>query len=330
MNSIAQPVSRPTSAPMLQRCTRAVHARWRRALAVLASGLWVAFCFPALAITPAEVLSRSPEADWRTPAPDDTYVMELDNQRRVVIELARAMAPRHAARIAALVKAGWYDGLAIVRVQDAYVTQWGDPEGIHPLPQGFTTTLAAEFSQPQLPAGWSYTPLGDRDVYANEVGFAAGWPVARNSRRGPVWLAHCYGMLGAGRDAAIDSGGGGELYAVIGHAPRHLDLNITLVGRVLAGMEHLAALPRGTEALGFYRTPVERTPIARARMLSDLPSNERPMVAVLKTESGSFAAWLAARRNRKDDWYVYPAGHIDLCNALPPVRVEWPHASPGA
>ena len=278
----------------------------------------------ALAVTPSEVLARSPAADWRTPMPTDTYVMELGNQRRVVIELARAMAPRHAERIIALVQAGWYDGLSIVRVQDAYVTQWGDPEGAHPLPNGFTAMLTAEFSQPRLPSALEYTPLRDHDAYAQEVGFASGWPVARDRHRGPVWLTHCYGMLGAGRDASIDSGGGGELYAVIGHGPRHLDLNITLVGRVLAGMEHLAALPRGTEALGFYRTPQERTGITRARMLSDLPANERPTVAVLKTESPSFAAWLAARRNRKDDWYVHPAGHIDLCNALPPVRVEWP------
>ena len=35
--------------------------------------------------------------------------------------------------------------------------------------------------------------------------------------------------------------------AVIGHAPRHLDRNIALVGRVIDGIDKLSSLPRGTE-----------------------------------------------------------------------------------
>jgi peptidylprolyl isomerase len=284
------------------------------ALACLAS--------PASGATPAEVLANSAATDWRAPAPDQTLVMELSGQRQVVIELAAALAPRHASRIATLTRAHWYDGLAIVRVQDNYVTQWGDADGTHPLPAGITKSLPAEFSQPRLPTGMAYRELPDRDAYARHVGMAAGWPVAMNNRRGPVWMAHCYGMVGAGRDAEADSGGAGELYAVIGHGPRHLDLNITLVGRVLLGMEHLAALPRGTEALGFYKTPAERTRIVSSRMLDELPAAERPAIEVLRTEGPAYTAWLQARRNRKDDWYLHAAGHIDLCNALPPVRVR--------
>ena len=145
---------------------------------------------------------------------------------------------------------------------------------------------------------------------------------SHGKRNGRVWMAHCSGMVGAGRDAEADSGGAGELYAVIGHGPRHLDLNITLVGRVLAGMEHLAALPRGTEALGFYQTAAERTAIVSARMLDELPVAQRPAVEVLRTETAAYDAWLEARRNRKDDWYLHGARHIDLCNALPPVRTR--------
>ena len=276
----------------------------------------------AAAVTPSEVLAGTVAADWRAPALDSTLLMELTGGRKVVIELATAFAPRHAARIGMLTRARWYDGLAIVRVQDNYVTQWGDADGHHPLPNGITSQLAAEFSQPAMPPEVAFRELPERDAYANHVGFAAGWPVAMETRGGPVWLAHCYGMVGAGRDAAADSGGAGELYAVIGHAPRHLDLNITLVGRVLQGMEHLAALPRGTEALGFYKTPAERTGIVSARLLADLPAAARPQVEVLRTESAAYSAWLEARRNRKDDWYLHAAGHVDLCNALPPVRAR--------
>ena len=280
------------------------------------------FANPGHTASPAQVLAATMAADWRTPAPDQTLLMELAGGRKVVIELAAPVVPRHANRIATLTRAHWYDGLAIVRVQDNYVTQWGDADGTHPLPTGITKMLAAEFSQPALPAGVKFTQLPDRDAYARHVGFAAGWPVAMEKRNGPVWMAHCYGMVGAGRDAEADSGGAGELYAVIGHGPRHLDLNITLVGRVLLGMEHLAALPRGTEALGFYQTPAERTAIVSARMLDELPAEQRPAVEVLRTESAAYQAWLEARRNRKDDWFLHGARHIDLCNALPPVRLR--------
>ena len=68
-------------------------------------------------------------------------------------------------------------------------------------------------------------------------------------------------MVGVGRNYSPDTGSGAELYTVIGHAPRHLDRNIALVGRVIEGMEHLSTLPRGTGDLGFYKTAPERTPI---------------------------------------------------------------------
>ena len=276
----------------------------------------------ASAASSADILGQSPDSHWRTADPQYTYVMQLTDKRMVLIELAPAFAPRHAAQIAALVKSGWYDGLAIVRVNDNYVTQWGDAEGTKPLPDGLSRTLPAEFEMPRLPADLPFNAVPGRDAYAPEAGFAQGWPVGRQSARGPAWLAHCYGMVGAGRDSAPDSGGAGELYAVIGHSPRHLDRNITVVGRVLLGMEYLAALPRGDDAMGFYATPAQRVPIVSARLLSQLPDAGRPVVQVLRTDSSSYARWLEARRNRTDSWFVRPAGAIDLCNAMPPVRLR--------
>ena len=177
-----------------------------------------AFANTSLAASPAQVLAATTAADWRTPAPDQTLLMELTGGRKVVIELAAAFVPRHANRIATLTRAHWYDGLAIVRVQDNYVTQWGDADGTHPLPAGITKMLAAEFSQPAMPAGVTFTKLPDRDAYAEQVGFASGWPVAMDKANGPVWMTHCYGMVGAGRDAEADSGGAGELCGHVGQA----------------------------------------------------------------------------------------------------------------
>jgi peptidylprolyl isomerase len=87
-------------------------------------------------------------------------------------------------------------------------------------------------------------------------------------------------------------------------------------------MEYLAALPRGDDAMGFYATPAQRVPILSARLLSQLPDAGRPVVQVLRTDSSSYARWLEARRNRTDSWFVRPAGAIDLCNAMPPVRLR--------
>ena len=147
---------------------------------------------------------------------------------------------------------------------------WGDPDGedaakAKPLPAGVSPKLPAEFSRPldQVGKTAGFAKLADVDGWAPRTGFADGFPVAANPKAGKAWLAHCYGMVGAGRSDAVDSSNGTELYVVIGQAPRGLDLNITLVGRVLKGMEFLSALPRGTAAMGFYDKPEQRTGIQR-------------------------------------------------------------------
>ena len=107
---------------------------------------------------------------------------------------------------------------------------------------------------------------------------------------------------------------------VTGQSPRQLDRNITLVGRVVKGMELLSAIPRGPEPMGFYENATERTPITAIRLASEVPESERTPLQVLRTDSKTFAAATEARRNRRDGWYVRPAGHIDLCNVPLPVR----------
>jgi len=187
----------------------------------------------------AEIIRTSAPGDWRTPDPENLLYLELD-RGRVIIELAPDFAPQHVANLRTLARQRYFDGLAILRVQDNYVVQWGDPDEKNPRPVGAAKArLPAEFSRPSR--GLAFDALPESDVYAPEVGF----PAARDAVQGRAWLAHCYGMVGAGRDDDADSGGGTELYAVIGHAPRHLDRNVTLLGRVLQGMEWLASLPRG-------------------------------------------------------------------------------------
>ena len=137
-----------------------------------------------------------------------------------------------------------------------------------------------------------------------------------------VWPVHCYGMVGVGRNYSPDTGSGAELYTVIGHAPRHLDRNIALAGRILEGMEHLSSLPRGKGALGFYSAEEasKRTPILSIRVASDLPQSERPAFEYLATDSSSFARYAHTRANRVDPFFIAPAGGADLCNISVPIR----------
>lgn len=303
--------------------------------AVLLSSLVAAALAPVLAQTAApakprtmqartmqDVLDASQPSDWRELDPARTLYMELDSGR-VVIELAPQFAPAHVANITAMAREGYWDGLAIVRSQDNFVVQWGDPYGDDPAkarPLGSArTSLPAEFSTPirdELP----FVRLPDVDGWAPEVGFSDGFPVGRDPAAGIQWLAHCYGIVGAGRGNAPDSSNGTGLYVVIGQSPRQLDLNITTVGRVLEGMPLLAALPRGQGPGGFYEEPALRTPIRRIALAAALPEAERPRLERLDTASPSFAALVEARRNRAEAWYQRQAGHIDLCNVPLPVR----------
>lgn len=272
-----------------------------------------------------EILAASAPTDWRDLPLESTLVMELPSGP-VVIELADQFAPQHAESIRRLVRAGYFDGLAIIRVHDNYVTQWGDPEEdeakAKPKPvdpkTSATWKVLAEFDRALK--GLNLTVLPDADGWSPKVGFVDGWPVATDPKKGRAWLTHCYSMVGAGRGEAVDSSDGSSLYAVIGHQARGLDLNITTVGRVVQGIERLSALPRGTGGpLGFYEKPEQRLPIARVRLLADIPAAERPRLQVLRTDTATWTKWLDARRNRSG-WFVHNPGRVDLCAVLPPVR----------
>jgi peptidylprolyl isomerase len=279
---------------------------------------------PAHTPTPKELLAKSAPSEWRTPAPDNLLDMRLP-QGHVLIELAPDFTPLHAANIRTLAHAHYFDGLAIVRVQDNFVTQWDDPAAddsdtakIKSLGKA-KATLLPEYTRaidPKL----EWTALPDGDVYAPEVGFVEGFPAARDPASGREWLTHCYGMVGVGRDNGPETGNGSALYAVIGQAPRGLDRNLAIAGRVLQGMEYLSGLPRGTGPLGFYAKPEQRVVIQSMRLASDLPAAQRPKIEVLRTDSATFAKLVDAKRNRRDDFYQHPAGKIDLCSVSVPVR----------
>jgi peptidylprolyl isomerase len=268
-----------------------------------------------------DVIAAAPDADWRTPDPGTLLYLELKSGR-VIIELAPAFAPEHVGNIRTLAREHFWDGTSIYRSQDNFVVQFGDADSDDPAkarPLGSAKQhLPAEFHRKAT--GLRFDRLPDADGWAPQVGFVGGFPAARDPKRNMAWLAHCYGTVGAGRSNAPDSSIGTELYVVIGQSPRQLDDNITVVGRVLQGMELLSAIQRGPPPLGFYENAAERTLIEAVRLASEVPEAERTPLQVLRTDTQSFRDATEARRNRVDDFYKRPAGHIDLCNVTVPVR----------
>ena len=268
--------------------------------------------------TTGSVLDASTDADWVTLNQSDLLYLFVGD-RPVVFELAREFAPAHIANIDKLTDSRYFDGLAVIRSQDNYVVQWGDPAAGSDDARSHGSAaerLAPEFFRPL--GDLDVTVIDSRDASADTVGFVDGMPVASDGER--IWLAHCYGMLGAGRANEPDSGSGAELYVVTGHAPRHLDRNVTLLGRAVHGLEVLSSLPRGMGPLGFYEDESEHTPIRKLRFGDELPAEEQIEFRRLRTDTRTFERLVEARRNRVEEWFVDPAGRIELCNVPVPVR----------
>lgn len=295
---------------------------------------------PQGAPSPNEIVEQASAEEWIAIPAEDLLVMTLapaadGSARKVVIQLMSApFSQGWVENIRTLARAQWYDDIAVNRVQDNYVVQWGDPnydnpesEGAaKPLPDGLRVVgeneYVANVIDDDLLARHRYA-----DPYSGWTTFIEGWAVGSkqeslHSLEYQAWPVHCYGMVGVGRNYSPDTGSGAELYTVIGHAPRHLDRNIALVGRIVEGMEHLSSLPRGTGALGFYSTEEtdKRTPILSIRAASDLPEGERPAFEYLSTDSETFARYANARANRRDPFFIVPAGGADICNIPVPVR----------
>lgn len=282
--------------------------------------------------SPGEIAAAAKPGEWVAIAPSELLVMDLapdsaGKPRRVVIQLMPApFSQGWIGNIRKLAAAHWWDGTSVNRVQDNYVAQWGDATEKKALPEGLAVVPESEYVVTRASAaGWDAARAMQRsapiiaDPYASSQALW-GWPIGRG-KDGELWPVHCYGMVGVGRNMSPDTGSSAELYAVIGHAPRHLDRNIALVGRVVSGIEYLSSLPRGTEALGFYKTEAERTPITSLRIATELPAAEQPKFEYLSTESDSFAKYADARANRRDPFFIKPAGGADICNIPVPVRM---------
>lgn len=272
---------------------------------------------PAKKLTPTDIVAQMGDEAWRTIPPEDLLVMTLEGGARVVIQLAPDFAPVHVANIRKMATAGYWQGSTVYRVQDNYVSQWGLGEAERPLPDGVVKVPPHEYWRPAQ--GMPFLAIKASDPYSKQAGFSGGWPVA-TYKDGTASLTHCYGAVGVARDLAPDTGSGSELYTIIGHAPRQLDRNIAIVGRVIEGIENLSSLPRGTEKMGFYAKGQVAKPIQSVQLASAMPADARPSFQYLDNMTVGFAHYVLVRMNRDDDFYRVPAGGADICNIPVPIR----------
>ncbi len=344
-NPIGRITARPS--PFRKRRAGAIIGGMKLPLALAAAALCAAPAFaqdgrqpppaPQSEPTPKQIADSAPAAEWTEIAPEDLMIItlaptETGEERQIVIRLMSApFAQGWVDNLRLLTKTRWYDGLWVYRLVDNFVVQWGDPasdpdagETPRPLPDEIVlspesdyvhhTGLTATVADPCADDGFDSAAICDN--FAPAAGFREGWPVAWDDSS--IWPIHCYGMVGVGRNESPDTGTGSELYAIIGHAPRRLDRNLALVGRVIEGMDHFAALPRGHGRMNTYKDKNTRTLVVSVRLASEL--EDAPRFEYLSTEGESFARMAKVFATGTNEFYTISAGDTDVCAVPLPVR----------
>lgn len=247
---------------------------------------------------------------WRALAPENVWVLDT-SKGRVVVALAPEVAPRHVERIRTLTARGFYDGLGFHRVIPGFMAQGGDPEG----------TGAGGSDLPDVPGEFSFrrgreagfTPMEPRPGQPLS-GIVGVMPVVTQPDaqmmvtadfRVPATARFCPGVLGMARSTDPNSANS-QFFLMTAANPR-LDGDYTALGRVVQGLEVVNALKPGDPAEdGAVTADPDR--IVRARMASDLPAVERPILRIAAPGTPALVAAVAATR--------------DVCSVIVPVEIS--------
>ena len=269
---------------------------------------------------------------WNSLDPDNAVYLELQ-EGTVVIQLNPAFAPKTVKHFKELLEDQFYRGMSFYRVIDGFVAQGGDESDIDGTPIAKPLKAEFEIDWPLKPAdkkkakSWkpmSWTPVQEDDMFAAYTGFVDGFPAARDDKKaGKAWLAHCPGTVAMARNEDPDSGGT-DFYIVIGQAPRYLDRNLTVFGRVVWGMDVVQRIKRGpTLENGVIEKDLERSWIKNMRLVSSIEPDQRMDILVADTNSDGFKKILKDRRNRKEKFFHHkPPKVLDICRLPIPVRLE--------
>jgi peptidylprolyl isomerase len=275
----------------------------------------------ALICTCATSVAAQDDMVWRQIEPSNTVFMQI-GEGEIVFELNPRFAPETVRQFKKLIQDDFYRSLSFYRVIDGFVAQGGDESDIDPDAPNAIPTLKAEFEM-ALTEEFGWTPVQTNDLFAAETGFIDGFAAAKDTEK--VWLTHCPGALAMARGTKADSGST-DFYIVIGQAPRYLDRNLTIFGRVVFGMDVVQKIRRGpTSENGIIAKDEDRSRIKKMVLGSDLAEEDRKEVYVMDTGSDGFETYMKARRNRTAEFFHFkPPQVLDVCQVPVAARIEKP------
>lgn len=279
-----------------------------RGMAVLLT--FVTTVLPAISYA-QQAAKEEPKQQWRTLSPENTLYMETTNGR-IIFELSEQFSPGHAKHIKQLVRSGFYDNLTFYRVIDGFVVQGGDPDERSKNPLAKKTNKA-EFEW-SINSKAQFTLVQSPDLLADQTGFIDGFAIGRNRKENKEWLISCPGVINLARSNNADSGTT-DFAIMIGQAPRHLDRNMSIFGRVVHGKQHLNLIKRGDKKDGgMIKDPTKRSRIFKVSVAADLPKDQQLTIKIEKTDSAHFKQKLDGRRKRANDFYKHKGnGALDIC-----------------
>jgi len=281
---------------------RATSRRWP-------SGAFTLLFVLLLSFAPAAIFAAD-EMTWREVDPDNLVFMDL-LEGRVTIELNPVFAPETVKQFRRLVQERFYDGLSFYRVIDGFVAQGGDGSDLGEVSN--VPLIDAEF-EISPPEDMVFTRVQKNDLFAPETGFVDGFAAARDPAEEKTWLAHCPGIVAMARNDDPDSSRT-DFYIVLGQAPRYLDRNMNIFGRVIDGMEAVQKIRRGkTVDNGIIEDETATSRIRSMRLAADIPEDQRLSAYVMDTTSEGFEDLLDSRRNRKQRFFHQkPPKVLDVC-----------------
>lgn len=243
-------------------------------------------------------------------------------QGTVVLLLADHFTPQTTARFRQLVQQRFYDGLPFYRVIDQFVLQAGLPQGeAHPRLQSQRYSgIPPEFSWP-FKNDDDFVLVQQDDLLARQTGFKQGFALGRDS--GQEWLLHCPNVVVMARSTSADSATT-DFAIMQGQAPRHLDKNMAIFARVIWGQQLLNQVIRATpEQAGLLGPADQRSYIRQIRLGTELDASQQLALQIQHPASAAFAAKMASRRQRTDDFYLDKGnGKLDICYQPLAVRLK--------
>jgi len=260
---------------------------------------WVTW---AVALT---LSSAALAGDWRPLDPENTLIVDT-SKGRIVVEMRPDFAPLAVARVKLLAREHVYDGLLFHRVIDHFVDQTGNPNN-HDGGVSSHPDLAPEFTFRLDPAAQPVVRAAS-DATDGFVGASPFEAEALSARRADgtirAWGAYCPGVVGMGRQAAVDTANS-EIF-FMRDAARRLDHDYTVWGKVVLGLDVARAVAVG-------EPPTQPDHMIKVQVMADMPPADRPRLEVLDARSPALKTIVDQARAAK-------GADFSICDVEIPVR----------